>query len=118
MKVNIKNKEIELCYTMRMHVIYENITGESVDFTNMASLKQLTTIFLACILASAKKAKLDFDITYDDYIDWLDDNGGYQLLNEFALWLAAEMEAKYGLLKKEEEKEEEETTKKPKKVKN
>ena len=105
MKITIKGQEIELHYTMRMMVIYENITGESVDFTNMESIKQLTTLFLACIIASAKKAKIDLNITYDDFVDWVDDNGGYVILNDFALWLAAEMDAKYGLLKKEEEKE-------------
>ena len=105
MKIKIKDYQFDLHYTMRMMVIYENITGESVDFTNMESIKQLTTLFLACIIASAKKAKIDLNMSYDDFIDWLDDNGGYVILNEFALWLAAEMDAKYGLLKKEEEKE-------------
>lgn len=105
MKVNIKNHEIELHYSMRMMIVFENITGENVDFTNMQSVKQATTLFLACIIASAKKAGIDLNLTYDEFIDWLDDNGGYVLINDFALWLAAELESKYSLLKKEEEKE-------------
>ena len=88
---------------MRMMIIYENITGENFDFTNMQSLKQVTTLFLSCILASAKKIGLDLQLTYEDFMDWLDDNGGYELLNEFALWLAKDIEAKYNILKKEEE---------------
>lgn len=103
MKVTIKDKTFELHYSMRMMIIYENITGENFDFTNMQSLKQVTTLFLSCILASAKKIGLDLQLTYEDFMDWLDDNGGYELLNEFALWLAKDIEAKYNILKKEEE---------------
>lgn len=103
MKVTIKDKTFDLRYSMRMMVIYENITGENFDFTNMQSLKQVTTLFLSCILASAKKVGFDLQLTYEDFMDWLDDNGGYELLNTFALWLAKDIEAKYNILKKEEE---------------
>ena len=103
MKVTIKGTSFDLHYSMRMMIIYENITGENFDFTNMQSLKQVTTLFLSCILASAKKNGLDLQLTYEDFMDWLDDNGGYELLNEFALWLAKDIEAKYSLLKKEDE---------------
>ena len=103
MKVTIKGTTFDLHYSIRMMIIYENITGENFDFTNMQSLKQVTTLFLSCILASAKKNGLDLQLTYEDFMDWLDDNGGYELLNEFALWLAKDIEAKYSLLKKEDE---------------
>lgn len=103
MKVTIKGKSFDLHYSMRMMIIYENITGENFDFTNMQSLKQVTSLFLSCILASAKKNGIDLQLTYEDFMDWLDDNGGYELLNEFALWLAKDIESKYSLLKKEDE---------------
>lgn len=103
MKVTIKGKTFELHYSMRMMIIYENITGENFDFTNIQSLKQVTTLFLSCILASAKKIGLDLQLTYEDFMDWVDDNGGYELLNKFALWLAKDIKAKYNILKKEEE---------------
>lgn len=118
MKVKIKDKEIELCYSMRTHIIYENITNESVDFMNMKSIKQLTTLFLATILASAQKNKIDLNLTFDEYADWLDDNGGYIILNEFAQWLAETVRAKYALLAEtEEEKEDLPVQKKRKKAK-
>lgn len=107
MKITIKDKTFDLHYTMRMMIIFENITGHSVDFNNMTSINQVTSLFLACILASAKKAKIDLNLSYDEFMDWLDENNGYQMINEFALWLASELEAKYGLLKKEEEKADE-----------
>ena len=103
MKVKIHDLELELHYSMRMMIIYENITGDNFDFTNMQSIKQLTSLFLSCILASAKKNKIDLQLTYDEFMDWIDDNGGYKLLNEFATWLAVEIKAKYELLKEEKE---------------
>ena len=103
MKVKIHDLELEIHYSMRMMIIYENITGENFDFTNMQSIKQLTSLFLSCILASAKKNKIDLQLTYDEFMDWIDDNGGYKLLNEFATWLAGEIKAKYELLKEEKE---------------
>ena len=103
MKVKIHDLELDLNYSMRMMIIYENITGENFDFTNMQSIKQLTSLFLSCILASAKKNKIDLQLTYDEFMDWIDDNGGYKLLNEFATWLAGEIKAKYELLKEEKE---------------
>ena len=105
MKVKILDKEIQLFYTMRMMIIYENITGESVDFMDMKSVKQLSTLLLSCIIASAKKQQIEFNITYDEYADWLDDNGGYVILNDFATWLANEIQTKYSLLAEQKEKD-------------
>lgn len=105
MIIKIKDKEIELCYTMRMFIIYENITGENIDFNNMQSLKQVTTLLLACIIASAQKAKKELNLDYSEFMDWLDENGDYSLINDFAIWLAKEIETKVSLLKKEEEQE-------------
>lgn len=103
MKVKIKGEEIELCYSMRLHIIYENITGESVDFTNLTSIKTLTTLLLATIMASAQKNKIELNLTYDEYCDWLDENDGYVVINEFANWLAETIQAKYAMLADNEE---------------
>lgn len=103
MKVKIKENEITLHYTMRMYIIYENITGESIDFENMNSAKQLTSLFLACIMASAQKDKIDLKLDYQEFMDFVDDNGGYAILNDFAIWFIDELNNKYSLLKEEKE---------------
>ena len=120
MTVTVQNKEIVLEYTMRLHLVYENITGESVNFENMASMKQLTTMLLATIIASAQKQHIDINFTYDDYMNWLDDNGGYAVINDFAIWFSKELQAKYSLLaeKIQEENDLPSSTKKSKKAKN
>ena len=101
MKVKIHNINLDLHYSMRMMIIYENITGENFDFYNMQSLKQISTLFLSCILASAKKDKIDLQLTYDEFMDWMDENGGYNLLKDFAIWLAKEIKTKYSLIKED-----------------
>ena len=103
MKVKINDQEIELVYSMRAFVIYENIAGDSLDFSNFKSLKQLTTTFLAFVYASAQKQGININWTYDDYMNWLDDNNGYTILNEFALWLADQIQAQFNLLPKTED---------------
>ena len=113
MKVNILDYEIELKYSMRTAIIYENIAGETLDFSNMSSIKQISTLFLACIYSSAQQQHITLNLTYDNYMDWLDENGGYGKLNEFAFWLADQMAAQMNLLPKtkEDENKEEKPTK-------
>lgn len=103
MKIKILENEIELKYSIRMNIIYENIAGETLDFTNISSIKQISTLMLACIYSSAQIQGITLNLTYDAYMNWLDANGGYQILNEFAIWLADEMMAQYNLLPKTEE---------------
>lgn len=110
MKIKIKDKELTLHYTIRMMILFENITGENVNFENLKSTKQLTTLLLACILASAQKEKIDLQLTYDEFIDFLDDNGQYEILADFYLWLMETATKEYSLraAEKEEENKEEE----------
>ena len=35
MKVNIKGKEIELHYSMRIYMVYETLTGKSISFDGL-----------------------------------------------------------------------------------
>ena len=80
----------------------------------------LTTLLLACIISSAQKQHIDVNFTYDDYMEWLDDNGGYGIINDFALWFSKELQAKYSLLaeKIQEDDENFPTIKNTKKAKN
>lgn len=103
MKVKIQDKEFDLVYSMRSHIIYENIAGETLDFENFTSMKTVSTFLLACIYAAAQKQEITLNLTYNEYMDWLDENGGYSLLNDFAVWLAEQISAQYNILPKTEE---------------
>lgn len=84
MKVNFKELEVELRYSMRSLFMYENITGASF---NPKSLQDFCTFFY-CVVCSSNK---DLDLTFDDFIDEVIDPNP-QVMNEFAEWLGKIMQ--------------------------
>lgn len=79
MKIQIKNTEITLKYSFRSLIIYEQITGKSFE---PKSLGDIIIYFYSSVLGSAK----DFTITYDEFLDWLDENPS--AITDFSKWLA------------------------------
>jgi len=80
MKVEINNKEIELKYTFRAYMIFEQITDHSFMGNN---LSDFITFFYSVLMASDRELAIDFD----NFIEWLDDNP--DKLNEFTEWMIA-----------------------------
>lgn len=78
MKITIKDKEIELKYTIRAMLMFENIADKTF---NTAGLTDVITFMYCCVLSSSK----DYSITFDEFIDWLDENPS--VLNEFGDWV-------------------------------
>lgn len=78
MKITINDKEIELKYTMRSMMLYENITEKSFTPSTMTDL----ITFMYCIVVSSSK---DYSLKFDDFIDYLDENPA--VLNEFSEWI-------------------------------
>ena len=83
MRINIKDKEIELKYTFRAYIIYEQITDE--NFTPKG-LKEIITLFYSFLMSSDR----DNTITFDEFVDYLDENP--TVLDEFSQWLKEHME--------------------------
>lgn len=79
MKINIKEKDIELKFTLRSMMMYENITGKTFAPEGISDI--LT--FMYCIVVACSK---DYSITFDEFIDWLD--GDQEKLTEFSSWLS------------------------------
>lgn len=75
MKVRIKEQEVTLRYSMRALFQYENITGQSF---NPKTLQDFCTFFY-CVLVSSNK---DLDLTFDEFIDFLDEDPSK--MSEFA----------------------------------
>lgn len=67
MKIKIKDFEVELKWTMRALMMYENIEEKPFNPTTMSEM--LT--FLYCIVVSSSKK---YDLMFDDFIDELDNN--------------------------------------------
>lgn len=78
MKLQIKDKEIELKYSMRSMMLYENIKNEAF---NPKTLQDIVIFFYCVILASDKHLQF----TFDELIDMLDENP--MLLEQFSDWL-------------------------------
>ena len=85
MKVNIKGKELELHYSMRIYLIYETITGKTLSLET-GSYTVSVNLFYSAILASMQHANLDLNFEYDEYLDWLDEQG-MDLIKEFIEWV-------------------------------
>ena len=105
MKINIKNQELELAYTMRTYILFENIQGQSLSFENLNSYTSLIVLFYSAIVATIQKRKLDITISYDEFIDWLDDNNGENMIKEFSEWFTTQLTNNLALQDAEEEKE-------------
>lgn len=78
MKITIKDKEIELKYTMRSMLMYENIT----DKTFMPNTMTDIVTYMYCVVLSSTK---DYSLSFDDFLDYIDENVG--VINEFSQWL-------------------------------
>lgn len=89
MKITIKNKELELHYSMRMYILYENITGKSLSFENMSSYTSLIVLFYCAIIATIQRNRIDMTISYDEFMDWLDEQNGATIMKDFSDWFTA-----------------------------
>lgn len=79
MKLNIQEKEINIKYSFKGFMAYEQITGESFK---PQGLKEIITLFYSMVMTSNN----ELSITFDEFIDWLDENP--LKLNEFTNFLA------------------------------
>ena len=78
MIVKIQDKEISIKYGFRSLMIYERLTGKT--FTPESTSDVI--IFLYASLAAGEKT---FTMSFDDFVDWLDENPA--VLEEFSNFL-------------------------------
>lgn len=105
MKMKINGEEIELVYSFRSNVYFEQITGHAVDFSKLDS-NDLITLFYCNVISSLQKAKKP-TISMVDFLDVVDDNNGEKCILEFSNWFVKEMQAQYEILESSEDKKEE-----------
>lgn len=86
MEITFKGHKLELHYSMRMYIIYENIVGNSLDTTDN-SYTNLITLIYAALKSTLKYNKLDDNISFDDVIEFVDDNDGVVFTAKFTQWL-------------------------------
>lgn len=78
MKITIGDKEISLKNSFRSMIMYENIMDSTF---NPKGVTEVLVFFYCVILSSAK----GIELTYDEFLDWLDDNPSE--INNFSSWL-------------------------------
>ena len=106
MKINIKDQEIEMKYSFRSLIIFEEITGKTM--TTPDTLKDILILFYSVVLSSAKGSLQDF--TWDNFIDWLDDNPEKTV--EFTQWLKDVLETQNNITEKNAKEVEKKTRRK------
>lgn len=78
MNITINNKKVELKKTFRSVIAYEQAMKQVF---NPTTLSEVIMYFYCVIIAS----DTELEVTYDDFLNWLDDNPNS--LKDFTEWL-------------------------------
>lgn len=78
MTIKIKDKEIELKYSIRSMLMYENITEKTFSPQTMTDV----ITFMYCVIVSSSN---DYSLKFDDFIEELDNNP--EIIKDFSEWL-------------------------------
>ena len=107
MTVNFNNKKLDLHYSYEVSVIYENMTQHSIDYDKMTS-QDYEILFYGVLLSTLRYNKIGkMIISFVDFKNWVDDNGGTKLFVEFIKWYVDTVKAEFEMLKNEIEEPEE-----------
>lgn len=79
MKIKIKDKEVELKYSIRSLMLFENIMNKTFSIENT----QDSIVFFYCVLIASDKT---LKMTFDEFIDAIDEEP--EIINAFAEWLS------------------------------
>ena len=107
MTLKIENELIELKYSFRSAIYFEQITGHNIDFTNFTG-NDLITLFYSVFIASLQKEKKPI-IDMITFLDIVDENGGDKCIMEFSNWYIDIMNKQYEVLNSTEKEEQKET---------
>ena len=93
MKIQIKDKNIELRQTLRSHIIFENVTGHSFKGTGLG---ELAVFFYCTVMACCPNLEME----YEAFIDWLDED--IERLKVFSEWMVSADQTQHDLSPKPE----------------
>ena len=120
MKVRIQDTDLELKFTVGTTHEYETKYQRPFDITQLGMHSVLMDYFYCNVYMMMKEQKKQLEMTEEEFFQWIDENGGYGLLNEYGYWLAKQIQIQLKLTPQEEieeETEEDPFKKKPKKTK-
>lgn len=96
MTIKINNEDLELVYSFRSAIFFEQISNKSLDLANLTG-NDLVTLFFAVVTASLQKARKPV-IDMLSFLDAIDDNGGERVLVDFANWYVSILKSQYDVL--------------------
>ena len=98
MTIEINNNKVELKQTLKSMLIFEKITEQSFD---IKTISDVIIYFYSCVIASKK----DIDLSFDDFIEWLDKNqNAFASFNEWLLRTAEQQQQLSGKSSKKKKK--------------
>ena len=108
MKIKLLNgEELELVNSFRVFMYFEEIAQHSLDFSNLTS-NDLLILFYSVFISSLQKAKKSI-ITYLEFLDIIDENGGDRCVLEFTNFYIDLIKKQYSVLEDmQEEKQDDE----------
>ena len=106
MKVKIHDIELELHYAFRIYYLFENKIrkadkdAEDCDLPkpDLNSLESTIMLLWATLETTLRHNKKDINLTEDDVLDVIDENGGLTFINKFNAWFVEAANAQMALL--------------------
>lgn len=91
MEIKINEKTIKLKKTFRSLIAYESATGKAFNPTTITE----SIMYFYCVIIASDTT---LEITYDEFMDWLDNNP--TAFQDFTEWLIEQSEIESRLTKK------------------
>ena len=84
MTIKFQENEVELVYSFRSAIYFEQIQKKNLDFSNFTG-NDLITLFYCVFISSLQKNKMPI-VDMLEFLDVVDDNGGDRCILDFSNW--------------------------------
>lgn len=125
MIVKIGEREIEMHYSLRMYILFENRLGDSVDYTKIllgGKYTETLNLFYCAVISSMQYHKMELDLEFEEFMDWIDTEEGMSAVPVFCKWyienLMLQKELQDKIIEKINKKSDKKSDKKGKSLKN
>lgn len=102
MKIDFEGRTYALHYSFRIGMLYEQIQGKSIDFTNLNQF-DIIILFYSTFISTLQYHKVNHHMKLEDFMNWIDDNGGEKMIVDFSNWYIEALRQQYDLVAKKEE---------------
>lgn len=106
MNIHIQDTDLELKFTVGTTYEYEHKYNKPFDITQLGMHSVLIDYFYCNVIMMMKEQKKQLEMSQEDFMMWIDENGGYSLINDYGYWLAKQIQIQLNLSPKEEPQEE------------